>query len=82
MDAIARTAARPRRPSLGRTARALGLLAAALAATAGAVSGPPAENPESTVRLISPIWARTVAPPESGSLRVTRSIAWMPLVPS
>src|SRR5260221_299151 len=34
------------------------------------------------VRLSSPIYASTVAPPASGSLRVTRSIAWMPLVPS
>jgi DsbC/DsbD-like thiol-disulfide interchange protein len=64
MDAIARTAARPRRPRLGRTARALGLVAAALPATAGAMSGPPAENPESTVRLISP-WA---AAPAEGEL--------------
>jgi hypothetical protein len=35
-----------------------------------------------TVARMEAICARTVSPPESGSLRITRSIAWMPLVPS
>jgi hypothetical protein len=34
------------------------------------------------IARISSICRRTVSPPDMGSFRVARSIAWMPLVPS